>query len=104
MYKFLKKASNKNHPVSQLAICKALNRLGIECNRKMVARDINCLIENGFKIKKIKGGGCYLDDENMLKNKDYETIKLAIKQTDLPVEQKINLLKKLQGLTNIYEI
>ena len=103
VYKFLREASNKEHPVSQLTICKALNKLGIECNRKTVARDINCLIDNGFEITKIKGGGCYIKDENMLKNDDYLMIKVAINLLDLPVEEKARLIKKLQSVKNINE-
>lgn len=104
VYKFLREASNKEHPVSQLTICKALNKLGIECNRKTVARDINCLIENGFKIIKIKGIGCYFENENSINNEEYLLIKVGINLLDIDTKEKVNLINKIKSIMNIYEI
>lgn len=102
VYKFLKEASSKEHPISQLTICKALNKLDIDCNRKTVSRDINILIENGFKIVKNKGGGCYLVDEDALNKEEYLLVKNGINSLNITNEQKIKIMKKLEKLINVY--
>lgn len=35
--------------------------MGIPCDRKTVGRNIDYLIDFGYTIKKVKGGGCYLE-------------------------------------------
>lgn len=59
--KMLQDDSSKEHPITQLSIAKALNNMGIPCERRTVGRNIDYLIGFGFKIKKIRGGGCYLE-------------------------------------------
>lgn len=58
--KILKECSSVEHPVSQLLITRTINLAGIPCDRKTISRDIDCLIEFGYKIVKLAGGGCYL--------------------------------------------
>lgn len=60
--KMLEKGSSKEKPITQTNITKVLNSLGIPCDRKTVGRNIDYLIEFGYPIVKLKGGGCYLDN------------------------------------------
>lgn len=60
----LQKGSSKEHPITQTVMAKYLNSKGISCDRKTIGRNIDYLIEFGYPIVKIKGGGCYLDKEN----------------------------------------
>ena len=57
----LKDGSSQDHPITQQTITKALHLLGFKCTRKTVSSNIDALIEFGYKIVKIPGGGCYLD-------------------------------------------
>lgn len=55
--------SSQTNIITQSTMIKTLDLLGIKCDRKTVAKDIDALIEYGYKIEKIKGGGCYLIKE-----------------------------------------
>ncbi len=59
--KILQEGSSKEKPVSQASIARVLNSIGVPCDRKTVGRNIEYLIEFGYPIIKIKGGGCYFD-------------------------------------------
>lgn len=52
--------SSQSNVITQSTMIKTLSLIGIKCDRKTVAKDIDALIEYGYRIKKIKGGGCYL--------------------------------------------
>ncbi len=57
----LEKGSSKEKPITQTNITKVLNSLGISCDRKTVGRNIDYLIEFGYPIVKLNGGGCYME-------------------------------------------
>ena len=48
-------------PVTQTTIAKVLTRLGIQCDRKTVGRNIRYLTQIGCPIKKHKSGGYHFD-------------------------------------------
>ena len=62
--KMLEEGSSKEHPVTQTCMSKVLNSMNIPCDRKTIGRNIDYLIEFGYPIVKIKGGGCYMDKNN----------------------------------------
>ena len=66
----LKVYSAKEHPVSQTAICKYLNEIGIPCDRKTVGRNVKYLQEFGYPIVHIPVKGYYLDGEALEKCKN----------------------------------
>ena len=41
--KILKDGSNKDHPISQAMVTRTINLMGIKCDRKTIARDVDCL-------------------------------------------------------------
>lgn len=99
--KILKEGSDRLHPVTQATIVRALSLLGVQCDRKTVARDIDCLIEFGYDIVKIKGGGCYYNEQDF----SYEEISIllkAIECVDATIEEKLVLKRKVKQLANIY--
>lgn len=59
--KMLQEGSSAEKPITQTSIAKVLNSIGVPCERRTIGRNIDYLIEFGFPIKKIKGGGCYMD-------------------------------------------
>ncbi len=59
--KMLQEGSSKEKPISQTSMAKVLNSMDIPCDRKTIGRNINYLIEFGYPIVKLKGGGCYMD-------------------------------------------
>lgn len=63
--KMLTEGSDEEHPVSQITMTKTLEMLGLKCNRKTIARDIDCLIECGYNIVKVAGKGFYLKKDDM---------------------------------------
>ena len=56
----LEKGSSKDFPITITNMTNVLNSMGIECERRTIARNVDYLIEYGKPIVKIKGGGCYL--------------------------------------------
>ncbi len=61
--KMLQEASSAEKPITQTSMAKVLNSMGIPCERRTIGRNIDYLIEFGYPIKKIKGGGCYFEKE-----------------------------------------
>ena len=59
--KMLQQGSSKDKPITQTNMAKVLNSMGVACDRKTVGRNIDYLIDFGFSIVKLKGGGCYMD-------------------------------------------
>lgn len=59
--KILQEGSSKDKPITQTNITKVLNSIGVSCTRKTIGRNIDYLIEFGYKIVKLSGGGCYFD-------------------------------------------
>ena len=59
--KMLQECSSKDRPITQLQMTHVLNSMGIPCERRTIGRNIDYLTDFGFKIKKIKGGGCYIE-------------------------------------------
>lgn len=59
--KMLQESSSKEHPITQTNMAKVLNSMGIPCDRRTIGRNIDYLIDFGYNIKKIKGGGCYFE-------------------------------------------
>ncbi len=100
--KILKDGSNKYNPISQSVITKTINLIGIPCDRKTISRDIDCLIDYGYDIVKLKGGGCYLNTVDFTKD-DVENLIDGVKTLNLTVPQKSELIKKVKKLININE-
>ena len=95
--KILKEGTDQNNPLSQAVITRAINLLGISCDRKTVARDIDVLIEFGYDIRKIKGGGCYLKN-NDLSVREINNLLEGIESLNLSLEEKCKLRDKVKRL------
>ena len=52
---------DENLPTTQTSIANVLGKLGIECDKKTVGRNIKYLIQIGCPIKKNNRGGYYYD-------------------------------------------
>lgn len=50
----LRQDSDEEHPLSTSELCSKLNEQGIICDRRVLATDINQLIENGYDIIRVK--------------------------------------------------
>lgn len=71
----LQKGSSPEHPITQTNIANVINSMGIPCDRKTVGRNIDYLIDFGYKIKKIKGGGCYIEKDTKFEEIDTALLK-----------------------------
>lgn len=98
--KILRTNSNKEHPISQALITRTLNLMGIKCDRKTIARDINCLIDFGYNIKKVKGGGCYMLSD-YFEESEIALINLGISLLNVPSNEKAHLKAKMRKISNI---
>lgn len=63
--KMLEKGSSKEKPINYTSMAKVLNSMNIPCDRKTVGRNVQYLIDFGYPIVKIKGGGCYYDNDSI---------------------------------------
>ena len=63
--KMLEQGSSKDKPITQTSMAKVLNSMGIACDRKTIGRNIDYLVEFGYPIIKLKGGGCYMESINL---------------------------------------
>ena len=100
--KILKDGSNKDHPISQSVITKTINLMGIKCDRKTISRDIDCLIEYGYDIRKNRGGGCYFASPEFT-TRDIDLLNEGISKLDISVPDKMELKRKVKKLININE-
>jgi len=100
--KILKDGSNKDHPISQAMVTRTINLMGIKCDRKTIARDVDCLIKYGYHIVKIKGGGCYFNSSDFT-TQDIDYMLQGISKLDINVQEKVELKKKIKKLININE-
>ena len=66
----IKLYASAEYPVSQTAICRYLNEIGIPCDRKTVGRNVRYLQEFGYPIVHIPVKGYYLDREALKKCKN----------------------------------
>ena len=108
--KILKEYSNEEHHLSQTDIINYLKGYGIECDRKTVSRNIDALINFGFDIVKIIGGGCYIIDNTFdiseltfLIDYVYSSPAISQKQAESLIERlteniSINDKKKYQNI------
>lgn len=62
----LMQISSESRPITFTVLADALNELGIACDRKTVGRNVDALIDFGYPIVKVKGGGCYYDNSKPL--------------------------------------
>lgn len=99
----LKRGSSKEEPVSQTTIAKMLKLRGIDCDRKTVGRDIDCLIDFGYKITKIKGGGCYLEGD-FLPEDEILLLNAGASILGLPDRDKNKLKEKIEKLRKINKV
>ena len=57
----LEKGTSATNPFSITKITDALNKLGVECERRTVSRNVGYLIAYGKPIVKLKNGKVYYD-------------------------------------------
>ena len=60
--KMLQEGSSKEKPLTYTSMTKVLNSIGITCDRKTVKRNVDYLIDFGYKIVILESKkGCYLE-------------------------------------------
>lgn len=102
---YLRRNTDEDHPVSVNRLIEYLAKNDIPCERKTIYDDIQQLIEYGDDIVLIKkkNGGYYCAST------EFETseIKLLVDSIQsskfIPEKQSLELISKLEGLTNKYE-
>lgn len=91
----LKEVSSKEQPLTQIAMCKTLNHIGIDCDRKTISRNIQYLKDYGYDIKHINRKGVYLYNNNKLTANDIADIIKVIQNSNLNIEKQTVLIIKL---------
>lgn len=56
IYTFLKKETDKDHPISTKDLCSRMDDVGIHLNRRNIPQEMNLLIEQGYDVKTEKRG------------------------------------------------
>lgn len=59
--KMLQEGSSKEKPITQTNMANVLKSMSIPCDRKTIGRNIDYLIDFGYKIVKLPRGGCYME-------------------------------------------
>ncbi len=57
----LENGSSKDQPITLTHMTKVLNYMGVDCDRKTIGRNVDYLIDFGYPIVKIEGGGCFMN-------------------------------------------
>ena len=95
--KVLKTRSSDEKPITQTEIGRILEKEGISCDRKTISRNIDYLIEFGYNIVKIPGGGCYYVDDTFDDSELTFLVDCIYSSPAISQKQAIDLIEKLTG-------
>jgi len=96
--KMLQEVSSENQPLTQIAMCKTLNHIGVNCDRKTISRNIKYLKEFGYDIRNVNRRGVYLHNENKLTEIDIKDIIDSLKKSDLDLKRQVELVLKIDKI------
>ena len=105
LYKIMLEQTDELHPITMSEIINQLKLCGISAERKALYQDIEALCTFGLDIKQLKGNtsGYYVASREF----ELPELKLladAVTSSRFLTEKKSNeLLKKIEGLSSIYE-
>ena len=105
LYKIMLEQTDEQHPITMSEIINQLKLCGISAERKALYQDIEALCTFGLDIKQIKGNtsGYYVASREF----ELPELKLladAVTSSRFLTEKKSNeLLKKIEGLSSVYE-
>ncbi|MBR6925199.1 MAG: WYL domain-containing protein, partial [Oscillospiraceae bacterium] len=105
LYKIMLEQTDELHPITMSEIINQLKLCGISAERKALYQDIEALCTYGLDIKQLKGNtsGYYVASREF----ELPELKLladAVTSSRFLTEKKSNeLLKKIEGLSSIYE-
>lgn len=98
----LKESSDETHPLTYHEIIAKLNSIySIDCERKSVANNINSLIDFGYDIVRIDGGGCYLNEREFEKSEITILIDSVFSSKNIPANHAKDLTNKLSKLLSV---
>ena len=105
LYKIMLEQTDEQHPITMSEIINQLKLCGISAERKALYQDIEALCTFGLDIKQLKGNtsGYYVASREF----ELPELKLladAVTSSRFLTEKKSNeLLKKIEGLSSVYE-
>lgn len=100
----LKEFSDKNHPMTYLAIADKLQKLyGIEIERKTIARDVDILIDKGYDIVKRGNYGLYLGMRDFEEGELLFLIDAVYSSRSIPTKYARDLVEKLTASYSNFE-
>lgn len=104
--KILEEMSDRDHPLSVKDIALILDSWGIKAERKSIYDDIDALRAYGMKIRnrRKKPSGFYLEDHSFALGEMKLLMDAVQSSRFITREQTQTLLKKLEGLTTIYDV
>lgn len=99
----LKRQSDEEHPLSTSYLIEELARNDINCERKTVYADIECLCNYGFDIVKINGTGYYLAQREF----ELAELKLLVDAVQsskfITARKSEQLIRKLEAMASKYD-
>lgn len=103
LFKILYEYTDELHPLNSYQIMDLLRERGIECERKSIYRDIECLNNFGIEIMQSTFPPGYYYNERLFEMPELRMLVDSIKSSEFITEKKTDeLIKKLKCLTSVY--
>lgn len=103
IFKILYKYTDELHPLSAPQIADKLKAQGIECERKSIYRDIECLNEFGIEIMQSTFPSGYYCNERLFETPELRMLVDSVKSSEFITEKKTSeMINKLKRLTSVY--
>lgn len=101
----LKTETDSEHLITQEELVRRLKKLGINCRRYTVEKNLDCLRELGYDIQTIKGVGTYLKKDGLSAD-DVFVLLEGLNRGKFALEKEYvnSITQKLKKQLNIYEI
>lgn len=103
LLKILYQYTDELHPLRAPQLITLLNEAGVECERKAVYRDIECLNDFGLEIMQSTFPPGYYYNERIFEIPELRMLIDSVKSSEFITEKKTaELIDKLKGLTSVH--
>ncbi len=103
LLKILYQYTDEFHPLRAPQLVQMLNEAGVECERKAIYRDIECLNDFGVEIMQSTFPPGYYYGERIFEMPELRMLVDSVKSSEFITEKKTaELISKLKGLTSVH--
>ncbi len=104
VYNMLKEYSDENHPLMQKEIASLIYRhYGMECDRKTISANIDCLLSLNYDIQKVPNKGYFLGERELEESQITYLIDSIFSSKNITSGQAQELSKKLYSFLSVYK-